>query len=182
MFGPAQGPRVNYYKRSYNRSRALGTEPMGPLHAIQTAESLFVLTVIALAESSALLLARFPSVELLWYLNQDVFRFMETGRQFLPSPSVLFLSPATLYWDLGLIVVTLLVYRLRWRFGVAVISHVCLIFTAILTYVWVADRNLPKTVSLDPGWSIFAAKWRSHSLDGRSSFARRDFSPTLHIS
>jgi hypothetical protein len=123
---------------------------MGPLHAIQTAASLFVLTVIALAESSALLLARFPSVELLWYLNQDVFRFMETGRQFLPSPSVLFLGPATLYWDLGLIVVTLLVYRLRWRFGVAVISHVCLIFTAILTYVWVADRNLPKTVSLDP--------------------------------
>lgn len=128
---------------------------MRHLLAIQTAASLIVLAVIAMAELAALLLAHFPGSVLVWYLNQEVFRFMENARDSLTSPVHLLLNQTTLYWDLGLALVVLLVHRLRWRFGAAVISHACLMFVGLLTYDWAMAMKLPKTASLDPVIAAF---------------------------
>ncbi|MCI0600623.1 MAG: hypothetical protein L0Y50_09390 [Beijerinckiaceae bacterium] len=128
--------------------------------AIQTAASLIVLSVIALAEVAALLLAKFPSSVFLWYLNQHIFSFMEIARRSPVTPDRLLITQATLYWVLGLALVLVLVYRVRWRFGAAVISHICMIFVGLLTYAWAAAVCVPKSLSIEP---VIAALGRTNS-------------------
>jgi len=85
------------------------------------------------AESAAFLLDRFPASAFLWRVNQEVFRFKENARE-VPSSSAHFLfNRETLYWDLVLILVVLTVYRARWWFGAALMSHACLYFAAFMT-------------------------------------------------
>jgi hypothetical protein len=121
--------------------------------AIQTMASLIVLSVIALAEAAALLLAHFPTSIFLWHLNLEVFKFVEVARESSPSPVNLLINQATLYW--GLAVIVLLIYRTRWRFGAALISNACLMFVALLTLDWVVAMWLPKTASLDSAIAVF---------------------------
>lgn len=123
--------------------------------AVQTAASLIVLAVVAMAELAALLLAHFPSSAFVWYLNQEVFRFMENARDSLTSPVHLLLNQTTLYWDVGLALVVLLVHRVRWRFGAALISHACLMFSGFLIFDWAVAMKLSKTASLTPVIAAF---------------------------
>ena len=109
--------------------------------AIQTMASLIVLSVIALAEAAALLLAHFPTSIFLWHLNLEVFKFVEVARESSPSPVNLLINQATLYSDLGLAVIVLLIYRTRWRFGAPLISN--------------ASMRSPKTASLDSAIAVF---------------------------
>jgi hypothetical protein len=108
------------------------------------------LLVIAMAEAAALMLAHFPASEFLWYLNQDVFRFMENARDSLNSPISWLICQTTLDWDLTLAFLVLLAYRLRWRFAVALIGHGCLMFAGFLTYDWAVAMKLPESASLEP--------------------------------
>lgn len=123
--------------------------------AIQTTASLIVLSVIALAEAAALLLAHFPTSIFLWHMNLEVFKFVEVARESSPSPVNLLINQTTLYWDLGIAVIVLLVYRARWRLSAALISHACLIFVGLVTLDWVAAMWLPKTTSLDSAIAVF---------------------------
>ncbi len=126
--------------------------------ALQTAASLLVLSVIGLAEAAALLLAEFPGSVFLWYLNQDVFGFVETARN-LPLTSMrLLFTPATFYWVICLALSAVLVYRLGWRLGAALVSHACLLLAGILTYAWAAAVNYPETASLEPVLSMLGLK------------------------
>lgn len=92
---------------------------------------------------------------LLWYLNQEVFRFMETARHSPAAPLFPLINQTTLYWALGLALVALLAYRARWRFSAALISHACLIFAGLLTYDWAVAMTLPRTASLEPVIAAF---------------------------
>jgi hypothetical protein len=128
---------------------------MRHLLAVQTAGSLIALSVIALAEAAALLLAHFPSSMLLWYLNQEVFHGLEIARASQAPLVHLLINQTTLFWDLGLILVVLLVYRARWRFGAALISHACLIVVGLITCYWAVAMKLPMTASLKPVIAAF---------------------------
>jgi hypothetical protein len=128
---------------------------MRRLLAFQILADLIVLSVIAMAEVAALLLAHFPASALLWYINQDVFGFMEVARESPASSIFPVIRQTTLYWDLGLAFAVLLMYRLRWRFGAALISHACLIFVGLLAFDWAVATKLPRTASLKPVIAVF---------------------------
>lgn len=110
-------------------------------HFAQTSSSILVFGSFASAELAVRLLDAFPASRLVWYTNLAVFSPFERCRA-VPSPLGAIVGPGTLSQSLALVGLALVAHAVRFRFGVAVMSHLSLAASAWLAYAWSADDVL----------------------------------------
>ncbi len=123
--------------------------PMPRTLNVQTFGSIVVIGAFAAAEAASAYLAACPASPVAWYLNLAVFRPFDLARA-ETSPLHILFGPAALPAALGLLVVTLLVRAIRFRFGIAAIANVCFACTAALVHAWLDDGAVLRSASLLP--------------------------------
>ena len=99
---------------------------------IQSCGSVVVIGAFLAAEIAARFLIYYPSSPTAWYLNLEVFGAFERAR--LHTSLGFLFGPGSVWGALAALLVTLLAWSKRHRFGVALAANLSFMFAAVLVF------------------------------------------------